>query len=255
MAVYNPAKAAAAIHRHLCVCPKHGYTQGSGRNGGGHGYCKVKTQGHTFKVPAGDYDCSSSVITAWKLALSKTKHKGCLDGATFTGNMRSVFVNSGLFKWKPMSYIAQTGDIYLSEAHHTAMCQTAVPDVMSEFLINENGGIVGGRHGDQTGMESVVHWFRTYSFGWDGILEYVGGNVAYGNSYKDSKGNTRFRKPVIYTNPKRCKCYVMKKGKKVFAYWAKPGSRWHVDMIGKKKVWARTAKGHYAHLSDLKKVK
>ena len=250
---YNPAKAAAAIHRHMCVCKKHGYTQGEGRWGGGHGSCKVKSQGRTFVVPAGDYDCSSSVITAWKLALSKTCRKGCLDGATYTGNMRAVFTGSGLFKWKPMSYIAQTGDVYLNEANHTAMCQTAVPDVMSEFLINENGGIVGGRRGDQTGTESIVHGFRTYSFGWDGILEYVGGTFAKPNAYKDAKGNTHYRKAVIYTNPKRCKVYRMKRGKKVFVRWAKAGSRWHVDMVGSKKKWARTKHGNYAHLADLRK--
>lgn len=250
---YNPAKAAAAIHRHLCVCKKHGYTQGAGRMGGGYGYCTVKNQGCTFKVPAGDYDCSSSVITAWRLALSKTKHKGCLDGATYTGNMRSVFTRSGLFKWKPMSFIAQTGDVYLSEAHHTAMCQTAHPDVMSEFLINEHGGIVGGQHGDQTGTESIVHAFRTYSFGWDGILHYVGGTFSKPNSYKDAKGNTHYRKPVKYTNTKPCPVYRMRKGKKVKVRTAKAGCTWHVILIGKKKVWAKTASGNFARLSDLRK--
>lgn len=250
---YNPAKAAAAIHRHLCVCKKHGYTQGANRFGSGYGYCHVKSQGYTFNVPAGDYDCSSSVITAWKLALSKTKRKGCLDGATYTGNMRSVFTSSGLFKWMPMSYIAQTGGVYLSEAHHTAMCQTAVPDVMSEFLINENGGIVGGKHGDQTGSESIVHGFRTYSFGWDGILEYVGGTFPNPNAYKDVKGNTHYRKPVIYTNPKACAVYRMKGGKKVKVRTAKAGCTWHVILIGKKKVWAKTASGNFARLSDLRK--
>lgn len=205
---YNAAKAAAAIHKHLCNCPKHGYTQGSGRWGGGHGYCTVKAQGHTFKVPAGDYDCSSSVITAWRLALSVTKYKGKLSGATYTGNMRYVFVKSGLFKWKPMSYIAQTGDVYLNETHHTGMCQTATPDVMSEFLINEHGGIVGGERGDQTGSESVVHSFRTYSFGWDGILAY--------NHKADSKKSAK----------KKHGTYIVKKGDTLAKIGKKVGVSW-----------------------------
>lgn len=202
---YNAAKAAAAIHKHLCNCDKHGYSQGNGRWGSGYGYCTVKTQGHTFKVPAGDYDCSSSVITAWRLALSPTKYKGKLSGATYTGNMRSVFVNSGLFTWKPMSFIAQTGDVYLNEVNHTAMCQTATPDMMSEFLINENGGIIGGERGDQTGSESVVHAYRVYSFGWDGILHYNG------------KANT---------TAKKTKTYTVKKGDTLSGIGEKLGVKW-----------------------------
>lgn len=174
---YDAALAAKAIHQHMCNCSKHGYTQGAGRWGTGRGgYCSVTAQGHTFKVPNGDYDCSSSVIKAWQLALAPTKYKGKLQSATYTGNMRSVFTKSGLFAWKPMSFSAKPGDLYLSEAHHVAMCNvnSGSKDIMSEFLVNELGGITGGKLGDQTGSESIVHSFRTYSFGWDGILHYNG---------------------------------------------------------------------------------
>lgn len=71
--------------------------------------------------------------------------------------------------------------------------------------------------------------------------------------WTDSNGNTRYRSPVKYTNPKPCPVYRMRKGKKVKVRTAKAGCTWYVDMIGKKKVWARTKSGNYAHLSDLRK--
>ncbi|MEG2533548.1 MAG: SH3 domain-containing protein [Gordonibacter sp.] len=175
------ANIAATIHAHLCEHWFHGYTQGDGRWGDGEGVCLVEAEGKSYAIEQGDRDCSSSVIDAWIAALVGTSREGALDAATYTGNMRSVFVGSGLFRWRPMGdgYIAQRGDIYLNEVNHTAMCQSAVPDKLSEFLINENGGIVGGQVGDQTGRESLIRDY--YDFPWDGILEYIGGDLSAGN--------------------------------------------------------------------------
>lgn len=39
-----------------------------------------------------------------------------------THNMRSVFVGSGLFEWLGMSFLAEPGDLYLSEQNHVDMC-------------------------------------------------------------------------------------------------------------------------------------
>lgn len=168
------ANIAATIHAHLCEHWYHGYTQGSGRWGDGEGVCLVEVEGKTYAIEQGDRDCSSSVIDCWCRALEGTPYEGALGGATYTGNMRSVFVGSGLFDWHPMGdgYIAQRGDVYLNERDHTAMCQTAVPDMLSQFSINELGGIVGGQVGDQTGNESHVRPY--YDFPWDGILAYNG---------------------------------------------------------------------------------
>lgn len=165
------ANVAATLHEHLCTHDWHGYSQ-SARWGDGEGTCDVSCEGRTWQVQQGDRDCSSSVIECWQVALQGSAYEGRLDNATYTGNMRSVFVNSGLFEWKPMSFIAQRGDIYLNEANHTAMCQSAVPDMLSEFSINEFGGITGGQVGDQTGRESSVHGY--YDFPWNGILHYNG---------------------------------------------------------------------------------
>lgn len=168
----QPNIIAAALHAHLCTCPKHGYSQGSARYGN-HSYtCAVDVGGDTYYLWGGDRDCSSSICDVWQTALKGTPYEGRLDAATWTGNMRGVFVASGLFEWHPMGdgYIAQTGDIYLNEQKHTAMCQSAVPDMLSEFYINEYGGIIGGQEGDQTGRESRIVPY--YGFPWDGILAY-----------------------------------------------------------------------------------
>ena len=133
---------AAQIHRKMATDSRFGYSWEE-RWG-----AKPETwtiDGKKYTINVGDYDCSSSCITAWKLALTYTKYKGALDGATYTGNMREVFVGSGLFEWKPMS--------------------------LSEFSWGDNGAY-GNKRGDQTGQESSVHGY--YDYPWDGILHYNG---------------------------------------------------------------------------------
>ena len=170
------ANVAAALMEHLCAHDWHGYTQSVGRWGDGEGVCDVTVEGRTYSVAQGDRDCSSAVIDCWRQALKGTPYEGKLDTATYTGNMRQVFTASGLFEWKPMSFIAQRGDVYLVHheggGQHTAMCTSSVPDMLAEFNINEFGGIVGGKVGDQTGGESRVANY--YDFPWDGILHYNG---------------------------------------------------------------------------------
>ena len=165
------ADVAASFHARQCEDPRFGYTQGGGRWGGSE-IEWWEAAGVSAPFAVGDRDCSSSVIDCWREALRGSAYEGSLDGATYTGNMRSVFTASGLFEWHPMGdgYVAQRGDIYLNEASHTAMCQSAVPDMLSEFSINELGTITGGQVGDQTGSESRIGAY--YDFPWDGILSY-----------------------------------------------------------------------------------
>ena len=167
------ANVAATLMEHLVDDTAHGYTQAGGRWGSG-GYETVEVDGAGYSIALGDRDCSSAVIDCWRHALIGTDFEGSLDAATYTGDMRSVFTASGLFEWHPMGdgYIAQRGDVYLNEASHTAMCISAVPDMLAEFSINEFGGIVGGQVGDQTGYEAKRGAY--YSFPWDGILAYNG---------------------------------------------------------------------------------
>ena len=153
---------AAAIHRFMCDHEGFGYSWAE-RYGGPDA---VEFDGVTLSV--GDYDCSSSTITAWQKALEGTPYAGCLGDATYTGNMRSVFCASGLFEWVDVSQ-AQVGDLYLNEQCHVAMCQGG--GELSEFSSSETGGIYGER-GDQTGWESHVTGY--YDYPWDGCLHYNG---------------------------------------------------------------------------------
>ena len=173
------AEIAALIHADMCDDDRNGYSW-SPRQGGDYGGNKTLTiDGKKYTYPLGSYDCSSSVIKAWQLAIQYTKYKGKLDGATYTGNMRSVFKASGLFDvWDTDTTEAVRGDVYLNDANHTAMCQDGGKDgvygydALSEFCINENGEVYGGKVGDQTGTEAYIHAF--YNYPWNVTLHYNG---------------------------------------------------------------------------------
>jgi len=160
---------AAYIHRRMCEDNRFGYSWEE-RYGAFPETWVI--DGRPYEISVGDYDCSSSTITAWQKALEGTPYEGALEGATYTGNMRDVFVGSGLFEWHDMSFLAEPGDLYLNEVNHVAMCQTQYPDVLSEFSGNEYGGAYGGQRGDQTGWES--HICDYYDYPWNGILHYNG---------------------------------------------------------------------------------
>lgn len=153
------------LFRHLIEHDWHGYSQVS-RWGDGEGTCPVTINGKTYYLEQGDRDCSSAIISVFEAA-----GISC-GGATYTGNMRACMTGTGNFRWHPMSsgYVAKPGDVYLNEACHTAMCTSAVPDLLGEFSISETGGI-DGAEGDQTGWES--HECVYYNYPWDGILECI----------------------------------------------------------------------------------
>lgn len=175
----NVADIAATIHANMCEDDRFGYSWDPRWGTDGAGYATWTIHGREYTVKCGDYDCSSSIITAWSTALQGTEYEGALDNATYTGNMRSVFVGSGLFEvWDTDTTSAVRGDVYLNETHHTAMCQDGGSDgvygydALSEFAINEDGGVYGGSTGDQTGREAYIHGY--YSYPWDVTLHYNG---------------------------------------------------------------------------------
>lgn len=189
MATIKRGVVAAAIHADMCDDNDNGYSQDPRWGEDGKGVKVVTIGGYQYRYDRGSYDCASSCIEAWKAALEGTKYANALDGATYTGNMRSVFVNSGLFAWKPASFTACPGDLYLDEENHVAMCQSQVPDMLSEFSQNEHHGITGGKVGDQTGWEAYVHAY--YNGHWDGILHYNGkADSNTSNTTKPSKPQT-----------------------------------------------------------------
>ena len=133
-----------------------------------HGYCQDHRWGKD-----GDYDCSSAVITAWEQAGVPVKTKG----ATYTGNMLSVFKANGfqdvtaLVNRSTGAGLAR-GDVLLNTVHHTAMYCGNGKEV--EASINEKGTAHGGKPGDQTGREFLIRSYRNYP--WTNVLRYTGGN-------------------------------------------------------------------------------
>lgn len=113
-----------------------------------------------------DYDCSSLVISAYKAA-------GVPLQSTYTGNMRSDFLNNGFAIPVNVNLATgaglQRGDVLLNEAHHTAMYLGGGKIVHASG--NEWGGATGGQTGDQTGKEICVTGY--FNFPWEYALRYV----------------------------------------------------------------------------------
>lgn len=149
----------------------------------------------------GDFDCSSAVIQAWQNAGVPVKTKG----ATYTGDMKTVFLSCG-FKNVTSKVNRSTGsgllrgDVLLNETHHVAMYCGDGKEV--EASINEKGTAHGGQPGDQTGKEFLIRSYRNYP--WDCVLRYSE-NGAAANDTVTKKQNT-----VAYVArmKKDSKCYT-----------------------------------------------
>lgn len=182
VATYDPASEAAEIHAFMCTDPRFGYSQDprwGGDYNGGEVAVFTSSTGHTYRIPCGSYDCSSSTTLAWRLALSCSEHAGCLGDNPYerTASMRETFCGTGLFRASLSN--ARRGDLYLNEGVHVAMCQDGGGDgvfgydCLSEFNRNEYHGAVGGKAGDQDGGESVIRAY--YNDDWNTVLHYIGG--------------------------------------------------------------------------------
>lgn len=129
----------------------------------------------------GDYDCSSAVITAWQQAGIPVKTKG----ATYTGNMYTVFLSCGFKDVTNEITLSngnglRRGDVLLNRTHHTAMyCGNGLE---VEASINEHGRAVGGVPGDQTGKEFFIRKYRNYP--WNYVLRYPVTRFVYWDSKK-----------------------------------------------------------------------
>ena len=114
-----------------------------------------------------DYDCSSLVISAYKLA-------GLDLESTYTGNMRADMLAHGFRDVTKSVDLASgaglvRGDVLLNERSHTALYTGGGRLVHASG--NERGGAVGGRTGDQTGRE--IGTAPYYNFPWDCVLRYA----------------------------------------------------------------------------------
>ena len=117
-----------------------------------------------------NYDCSSFLITAWEKAGVPVKSKG---GATYTGNMRTAFINCGFEDVTSSITLSngsglQKGDVLLNTASHTVMYIGSGNIVHAS--INENGGTTGGKSGDQSGKEICTRSY--YNKPWNYVLRY-----------------------------------------------------------------------------------
>ena len=168
-----PNQVAAAIHARMVADDRFGY---SWEERWGAYPEEWEVLGRRVVINVGDYDCSSSAITAWRLALDGTGYEAPLYDATYTGNMRAAFLATGLFEvWDTDSTTAWDGDVYLNDENHAAICQyDGGEDLLSEFCWGDNGAY-GNQRGDQSGEEAAVHGF--YDYPWWCTLHYVGGDL------------------------------------------------------------------------------
>jgi len=127
-------------------------------------WCRDDSHGYSQYHRYGpDYDCSSAVITALKIA------GWDMGGALTTDHIRAPLVNQG-WVWLSPYVEKQRGDILLSEEYHVAVY--VGNGMLAEFAIDEEGGIAGNQPGDQTGTEAYIHAY--YDYPWDGVLRYTG---------------------------------------------------------------------------------
>lgn len=118
-----------------------------------------------------DYDCSSFIVTVWQDVGVPVRTAG----ASWTGNMYDAFIKCGfrdVTKKVNLSNAAgmQPGDVLLNKKNHVEMYIGDHRNVKAS--INENGGIKGGKTGDQTGREIYISNY--YNYPWDAVLRYEG---------------------------------------------------------------------------------
>ena len=121
-----------------------------------HGYSQIDRWGP-------DYDCSSFVITAYRQAGLK------LTGASYTGNMRSAFLNEGFFDATKLVNLGsgggiQAGDVLLNDAAHTCIA------IGAGRVANCRTDEGHPQSGDQSGNEIRLQSYWNYP--WSIVLRY-----------------------------------------------------------------------------------
>ena len=109
-------------------------------------------------------DCSGAVIASCEDALP-----GCTGGATYTGDMREKFVQTGLWEWHPAGDTdAVAGDVFLYDREHPG----------------HTGMFDGANIIEEYPPEGRCVSYYEYADGWDGYLHYTGGVPEGDGSYE-----------------------------------------------------------------------
>ena len=142
-----------------------------------------------------DYDCSSLVIEAYERAGVPVK----TNGASYTGNMVNVFLESGFVDVTKSVNLKtgvglKTGDVVWVNGHVEMVSRKGY---LVGASINENGTVTGGVTGDQTGAEIRERTY--YNYPWTFALRYVdnvdNSEIVKGNRYltmDEMKINARY---------------------------------------------------------------
>lgn len=124
-----------------------------------HGYSQINRWGP-------DFDCSSLVYHCAEIA----GYNVPTEGTRYTGTINQHF---GAIGWRVDAfdgnlYDLEPGDLLLHTANHVAIY---IGDgQVVEASCDENGDIVGPKHGDQTGNEIHIGPVYTPSYGWTHVL-------------------------------------------------------------------------------------
>lgn len=155
-----------------------------------------------------DYDCSSLVIQAYENAGVPVK----TNGASYTGNMVSVFISCG-FKDITSSINLTTGaglikgDVVWKSGHVEMVSEVGY---LVGASINENGETTGGTTGDQTGKEIRVRTY--YNYPWTTVLRYPGGSSGDFTPPTPISGNRYLSLEEMKINAEYIAWYLMGKG-------------------------------------------
>lgn len=192
-----------------------------------------------------DYDCSSFVISAYEHAGAKVKTKG----ASYTTNMRSVFLKCGFkdvtSKVKLSSGSGlKKGDVLLNTSNHTALALSSKQIIHAS--INENGNTKGGSEGDQTGKEICIRSY--YNHPWNYILRYSESSsssssssqnditsektmMSYGQQMEARQNQFSGRKNSDINTPE-IELYIINWGGKIYKPIVEEGIEWETTYSG-----------------------
>lgn len=121
----------------------------------------------------GACDCSSLAYEClWYAGYLARPEGNPYDYTLYTGTIRGDLVNAGWSVLPADIGIAQPGDVLLNDGMHVAMVVDGYgyDAWVAQASIDENGNIMGGMGGDQTGGETNISPIYNYGYGWSCIL-------------------------------------------------------------------------------------